>query len=74
MTKYIIGEIFSSGGATLYKNPSDQTAKNGKIVLLYLSNLEFHILDIVYLVVRKPVAKFDNNPVKKFKKQIREIT
>ena len=25
MTKYIIGEIFSSGGATLYKNPSDQT-------------------------------------------------
>ena len=23
--KYIIGEIFSSGGATLYKNPSDQT-------------------------------------------------
>ena len=25
MTKYIIGEIFSSGGAALYKNPSDQT-------------------------------------------------
>ena len=25
MTKYIISEIFSSGGATLYKNPSDQT-------------------------------------------------
>ena len=25
MTKYIIGEIFSSGGATLYKNPSDQS-------------------------------------------------
>ena len=25
MTKYIIGEMFSSGGATLYKNPSDQT-------------------------------------------------
>ena len=25
MTKYIIGEIFSSGGATLYKIPSDQT-------------------------------------------------
>ena len=25
MTKYIIGEIFSSGGATLFKNPSDQT-------------------------------------------------
>ena len=26
MTIYIIGEIFSSGGATLYKNPSDQTS------------------------------------------------
>ena len=25
MTKYIIGEIFSSGRATLYRNPSDQT-------------------------------------------------
>ena len=25
MTKYIIGEIFSSGMETLYKNPSDQT-------------------------------------------------
>ena len=25
MTKYIIGEFFSSGGATLYKNPSDLT-------------------------------------------------
>ena len=25
MTKYIIGDIFNSGGATLYKNPSDQT-------------------------------------------------
>ena len=25
MTKYIIGEIFNSGRATLYKNPSDQT-------------------------------------------------
>ena len=25
MTKYIIGEIFNSGRATLNKNPSDQT-------------------------------------------------
>ena len=24
MTKYIIGEIFSFGGATLYKKPSEQ--------------------------------------------------
>ena len=29
MTKYIISEIFSSGGATLYKNPSDQTVLRG---------------------------------------------
>ena len=28
MTKYIIGEIFSSGGATLHKKPSDQTVLN----------------------------------------------
>ena len=27
MTKYIIGEILSSGGATLYKNPSDPTVE-----------------------------------------------
>ena len=27
MTKYIIGEILSSGGATLYRNPSDQTVR-----------------------------------------------
>ena len=25
MAKYIIGEVFISGGATLCKNPSDQT-------------------------------------------------
>ena len=31
MIKYTIGEIFSSGGATLYKNPSDQT-----VILVYL--------------------------------------
>ena len=28
MTKYAIGEIFSSGGATLYKNYSDQTVRD----------------------------------------------
>ena len=31
MTKYIIGEIFSSGGATLYKNPSDQTVTSTEV-------------------------------------------
>ena len=28
MTQYTIGEIFSSCGATLYKNPSDQIVKS----------------------------------------------
>ena len=42
MTKYIIGEIFSFGGATLHKNPSDQTVwddlpKNG------LATLNFYL-------------------------------
>ena len=36
MTKYIIGEIFSSGGATLYKKHSDQTVCQGKNFSLVL--------------------------------------
>ena len=28
MIKYTFGEIFSSGGATLYKNPYDQTVQD----------------------------------------------
>ena len=35
MTKYIIGEFFSSGGATLYKNPSDQTVFNQQIQFIF---------------------------------------
>ena len=31
MTKYIIGEFFSFGGATLYKNPSDQTVRDSEL-------------------------------------------
>ena len=37
MTKYIIGEFFSSGGATLYKNPSDQTVRN-----IQYTNTSYH--------------------------------
>ena len=29
--KYIVGEFFSSGGATLYKKPSDQTVSSNVI-------------------------------------------
>ena len=39
MTKYIIGEIFSSVGATLYKNPSDQTVYYWLHILELFSNL-----------------------------------
>ena len=38
MTKYIIGEIFSSGGANLYKSYSDQTV-SVLIVFLESSNM-----------------------------------
>ena len=40
MAKYIISEIFSSGGTTLYKNPSDQTVRSYrkyKFLLQYFS-------------------------------------
>ena len=30
MIKYTFGEIFSSGGATLYKSPSDQTVLSAR--------------------------------------------
>ena len=33
MTKYRIGEIFSSGGATLYKKPSDQAENDWEVTL-----------------------------------------
>ena len=42
MTKYIIGEIFSSGRATLYKNSSDQTvpkSSNQVGTILVLTNM-----------------------------------
>ena len=41
MTKYIIGEIFSSGGATLYKNPSDQTVKEEVFLLFMFRYFQF---------------------------------
>ena len=50
MTKYIIGEIFSSGGTTFYKNPSDQTVTFDILLPLrpvqkWLVRLEF-VLDL----------------------------
>ena len=53
MTKYIvIGEIFSSGGANLYKNPSDQTVYVGEenardLARIFLHNVYvFSIINI----------------------------
>ena len=43
MTKYIIGEIFSSGEASLYKNPSDQT--------VYLQDLGLDDLGYEFLTI-----------------------
>ena len=36
ITKYIIDEIFSPGGATLYKNPSDQSVLNTVFQNIYI--------------------------------------
>ena len=41
MTKYIIGEIFNSGGATLYKNPSDQSVTCSMTRVFYFENGRF---------------------------------
>ena len=40
MEKYILGEISSSGGATLYKNPSDQTVYAGMMQLKNIGQSE----------------------------------
>ena len=37
MIKYTFGEIFSSGGATLPKNPSDQAVMNALVILCRVS-------------------------------------
>ena len=62
MTKYIIGEFFSSGGATLYKNPSDQTVNLAilwKCFSFYLKDLvlvsDFLVLDKEAVTVRRQI-------------------
>ena len=62
MTKYIIGEIFSSGRATLYKNPSDQTVNLAilwKCFSFYLKDLvlvsDFLVLDKEAVTVRRQI-------------------
>ena len=55
MTKYIIGECFSSDRATLYKNPSDQTV----YVVIYLVVLE--LFRHKNLNIRPPNVRFRYN-------------
>ena len=40
MTKYIIGEIFSSGRATLYKNISEQTVQTLNVKNILLNKMQ----------------------------------
>ena len=58
MTKYIIGEFFSSSGATLYENPSDQTVNNEAYLdALFYSlahcDISFQITDILMMSIGK---------------------
>ena len=58
MTKYIIGEIFSYGRATLYENPSDQTVNNEAYLdALFYSlvhcDISFQITDIPMMSIGK---------------------
>ena len=58
MTKYIIGEFFSSSGATLYENPSDQTVNNEAYLdVLFYSlahcDISFQITDILMMSIGK---------------------
>ena len=66
MTKYIIGEIFSSGGATLYKNPSDQTVNLAilwKCFSFYLKDLvlvsDFLVPDMEAVMVMRQIDRHD---------------
>ena len=60
MTKYIIGEIFSSGGTTLYRNPSDQTVLCSTRQLGYINYVVWGIFESINLTV---VGKYNFLPV-----------
>ena len=56
MTKYIIGKIFSSVGATLYKNPSDQTVALSSYSHKFF--LQFGSSGFIYVFLLKYSVKF----------------
>ena len=45
ITKYIIDEIFSSGGSTLYKNSSDQTVTANLHMILLIKIYEIKVIN-----------------------------
>ena len=55
MTKYIIGEFFSSGRANLYKNPSNQTVtNNAKLLGNYATKITLGKMIILFKCKLKP--------------------
>ena len=57
MIKYTFGEIFSSRGETLCKNPSDQTVRTHQKVAKFVKNsfwVQFLTISILSYVVLKP--------------------
>ena len=56
MEKYILSEISSSGGATFYKNPSDQSVASdatsilmsgvGAVLIVATGQMVVHIIDL----------------------------
>ena len=59
MIKYTFSEIFSSGGATLYKNPSDQTV-NHQFPIGTLANPETHISESIRSITTYGVMQETN--------------
>ena len=60
MTKYIIGQFFSSGGATLYKNPSVQTVLTAQVSFAFMFFLLILILSGYHNNVF-PAVFYDHN-------------
>ena len=54
MTKYIIGEFFSSGGATLYKNHSDQTVFLSRLKSTVFTLGEINCMGAVSVILESP--------------------
>ena len=58
MTKYTIGEIFSSGRATLHKNPSDQTELYFYSICQLYSQRDLGVFEKCLVYFRRPYARY----------------